>query len=85
MNNEMDRVGERYVAGITAGNRHLRLFSEVVPGGIKALVYDMTAKQVIFQELTESLREARQKCEECVRGLIGTPSRITWTHQPWLG
>jgi hypothetical protein len=77
----MAKVGERFVANVTAEGMHLRLFSEFTEAGVKALVWDIEGKQEILHEMADDLAEGKEKCQQCVNGLLSKPQQVEWLHQ----
>ena len=76
----MENSGDQFVADINAEGKHLRLRSEVTKDGARAVVYNMDAKEEILNDLVGNLEEGREKCEECVKGLLTEPIEIEWMH-----
>ena len=76
----MEKVGEQYVADLNAEGQHLRLRSELTKDGPRAVVFDLKAKQEIINELVGNLKDGREKCEDCAKGLLTEPIEIAWTH-----
>jgi hypothetical protein len=77
----METFGDRYVAEVSAEGKSLRLISEITNDGVRAVVYDIKAQQEIINELVGDLKDGREKCEECARGLLSRPCEIVWTNQ----
>ncbi len=76
----MARMGERFIADVQASGQHLRLICEAVPAGYKAIVYDLKAKKVLFQELAENLESSKAKAEEFAKTLVSGRPTIVWQH-----
>jgi hypothetical protein len=76
----MEKFGEQYVADISAEGQHLRLRSEATKDGARAVVYDLETGQEILNDLVGDLKEGRERCEECAKGLLTEPIEIAWAH-----
>ncbi len=74
------KAGERFIADVQASGQHLRLICEVVPEAYKAIVYDVKAKKVLFQDLAENLDGGKAKAEEFAKTLVSGRPKIVWQH-----
>jgi hypothetical protein len=79
----MQSPPERFVAEIKTNRWHLVLFSEFTASGPIALVWDMTTNLSILNEPVQDLTAGREKCEECVKGLLSETPLIVWARQSW--
>jgi alpha-acetolactate decarboxylase len=76
----MRKSAGRLIADVQASGYHLRLISEIVPAGCTAMVYDLKAKKVLFQELAENLEDSKAKGEEFAKTLVSGRPTIVWRH-----
>lgn len=66
-------------AEVKAEGLHFRLFAGWQLGQLIAHVYDFTANEDALRELASSVEEAKEKCEECVKGRLENCPPIVWT------
>ncbi len=76
----MAKAGERFIADVQASGYHLRLISEVAIPGCKAIVYDLKAKKIVFQEMAENLESSKAKAEGFAKTLVSGRPTIVWQH-----